>query len=315
MATVGWIYDPFFLLHQTEDVHPDRPERLTAIRDALEESGVLAALEPLPFLQARPEQAALIHEPAYVDVVRMVCDDGFTYVGARDTQICPYSYDVAMRAVGGVWAAADAIMAGRVDRAFCALRPPGHHAEADQAMGFCLFNNVAIAAEHLIRHHGLSRVAIVDFDAHHGNGTQHAFESRADVLYISLHERSGSMPFPGTGEEWERGRGDGHGYTLNIPMVRASTDRDYREAFDRQVIPALTAYEPEALLLSAGFDAVVSEWVAHLALEPESFRWMTRLLVEIADQCASGRLLSVLEGGYDLKSLRRSVLHHVQELL
>ncbi len=314
-GSVGWVYRDDFLDHVTEDIHPDQPERLKVIGSALLDAGLLERMIPLSFSWATHEDVALIHEPAYVDLVRIVCGDGFTFVGDRDTQICEESYQVALLAVGGVLAACDAVMKGEVRRAFCAVRPPGHHAERDQAMGFCLFNNVAIAAEHLVQRHGLERVAIVDFDVHHGNGTQHAFEERSDVLYISLHERSGTMPFPGGGEEDETGRGEGRGYTLNVPIVAASGDSEYREAFAEKVIPALDSFRPQFLLISAGFDAVVSEWVAHMCLESSSYGWMTRELVAAAERHSDGRVVSVLEGGYDLAHLGESVVAHVEALL
>lgn len=312
---VGWVYRDDFLDHVTEDIHPDQPERLTVIRRALSEAGLLEQMMPLSFRWATHEDVALIHEPAYVDLVRIVCGDGFTFVGDRDTQICEQSYQVALLAVGGVMAACDAVIHEDVRRAFCAVRPPGHHAERDQAMGFCLFNNVAIAAEHLVRRHGVERVAIVDFDVHHGNGTQHAFEERSDVLYISLHERSGTLPFPGSGEDDEIGRGQGRGFTLNAPIVAASGDAAYREALAEKVIPALDTFRPEFLLISAGFDAVVSEWVAHMCLESSSYGWMTRELVAAAERHAKGRVVSVLEGGYDLAHLGASVTAHVEALV
>jgi acetoin utilization deacetylase AcuC-like enzyme len=312
--SVGLIYDRRFLDHDTGDVHPERPARLTVILEALREKGLLDRMVPIPFRQATAEEISLVHEPAYVDLIRMVCDEGFTGLGSGDTRLCEKSYDVAALAVGGVMAACDAVMAGTVRRAFCAVRPPGHHAEADRVMGFCLFNNVAVAAEHLVRNHGLKRVAIVDFDVHHGNGTQHIFESRSDVLYISIHERPGSIRFPGTGEETEVGSGPGRGFTLNVPMSRGAGDAEYQAAFDQQILPRLEQYEPEFLLLSAGFDALSADMISHMRLEPESYEWMTERLVQTAQRFTQGRVVSVLEGGYHLDYLGRAVVHHVAGL-
>ena len=313
-ATVGWIFDRRFYDHQTGDVHPERPERLVVIVDALKQAGLLQRMQPIPFHLATAGQLALVHEPAYVDVVRMMCDEGFTAIGSSDTNVCPKSYDVAALAVGGALAACDAVMSGKVQRAFCAVRPPGHHAEVDRAMGFCLFNNVATAAEHLVRRHGLSRVAVVDFDVHHGNGTQHIFKSRNDVFYISLHERPGSLEFPGTGEAKETGRGAGKGYTLNVPLGRGSGEAEYLSAIEQQVLPALDAFLPEFVLVSAGFDALAADLISHVGLEPESFGPVTEALVDAAGRHAGGRLVSVLEGGYDLCNLGRAVVDHVEAL-
>jgi acetoin utilization deacetylase AcuC-like enzyme len=285
-SKLGWIYDRRFLQHITGDGHIECPERL-----------------------------ALVHEPAYVDLLRLACDEGFTWIGSPETCICRHSYEVAALAAGGVLAACDAVLAGCVRRAFCAVRPPGHHAEIDLAMGFCLFNHVALGAEHLIRKHGLSRVAIVDFDVHHGNGTQHFFEQRRDVFYISVHERPGSLPFPGTGEAAEIGHGTGEGFTLNVPLDRFSTEPHYRVALEQQILPAWDRYRPELLLVSAGFDALMWDDVSHVSLEPESFGWITELLVQAAERHAGGRLVSVLEGGYDRLNLGRAVIAHVRSLL
>lgn len=309
---VGWVCHDDFLLHDTREDHPERPERLTRIREGLAETGLLDKLVPIPFHAASPQTLSLIHDPAYVDLVRMACESGFTFIGSYDNPICAKSYDVARLAVGGVVAACDAVMAGAVDRAFCAVRPPGHHAEADQALGFCLFNNVAIAAEHLVRPHKLSRVAIVDLDVHHGNGTQHAFEARSDVLYISLHERG---IYPGTGHESEAGVGPGEGFTLNIPLLGGSDEKAYLRAIDQLVLPKLRAFEPEFLLLSTGFDAYREERMAHMNLEAESFGPLTRRLVDFADQHCHGRLVSVLEGGYWQSALGRCAAAHVAAMM
>jgi len=308
---LGLIYDRRFLDHDTGEVHPEGPARLKVILEALRKEGLLDRMMPIPFRQAKAEEIALVHDPAYVDIVCMACDEGLTAIGSSDTKLCPKSYDVAALAVGGTMAACDAVMAGTVRRAFCAVPPPGHHAETDRALGFCLFNNVAVAAEHLIRNHGLRRVAIVDFDVHHGNGTQHIFESRSDVLYVSIHERPGSLPFPGSGEESEAGIGPGRGFTLNIPLSRGAGDAQYQAAFDGQLLPKLREYRPEFLLISAGFDALAADMIAHLWLEPESYGWMTERLVEAAEQQCGGRVVSVLEGGYQLDYLGRAVVHHL----
>lgn len=255
-----------------------------------------------------------IHQKAYIDRLRDVCGRGDPFIDTADSAICPGSYDVAVLAAGGLLAAADAVMAGNVQNAFCAVRPPGHHAEAGRSMGFCLFNNVAIAAEYLIAHHGVNRVAIVDFDVHHGNGTQHIFERRSDVLFISLHEDPGSL-YPGMGYEYEKGHGPGQGYTVNLPLVPGSGDEQYRDLFQTRVVPALHEFKPEVLLISAGFDAAAEDPLANLQVSEKGFLWMTQQLVEIAQHHCRGRLISTLEGGYDLDSLARNVSGHIKTLL
>jgi acetoin utilization deacetylase AcuC-like enzyme len=311
---LGWVYDGRFLLHETGDVHPERPQRLLAIVEALENAGFMQYLERIDFRAARVDQLTAIHEPAYIDIVRTMCDEGFQFIGSPDTQVCARSYDVALLATGGVLAACDAVVAGEVQGAFCAVRPPGHHAESDQAMGFCLFNHVACAAEHLIHHHHFERVAIIDIDVHHGNGTQHAFENRADVLYVSIHERPESLPFPGSGFRHERGIGNGLGFTRNVPMDRGSGDGDYRAAFDDEILPCLDDYAPQFILISCGFDALRSDRIANICLETASYGWMTEQIVQIANRHAQGRLVSVLEGGYDLDHLGQAALAHLQSL-
>ncbi len=312
---VGWFYDPLFLRHDPGPSHVESAARLVVIVQALQHAGVMASLLPMVFRAAMTSEMELVHEPAYVNLVRMMCDEGFSFVGTEDTRISACSYDVAAKAVGAVVAACDAVMAGRISRAFCAVRPPGHHAEPDQALGFCLFNNIAIGAEYLLQRHGLSRVAIVDIDAHHGNGTQHIFAERPDVLYVSLHERPGSLPFPGSGDGADKGFGLGEGYTLNVPLSRGSDEDIYLDALQHTVVPLLEQHQPELLLISAGFDALAGDPLCHLALQPSSYDAITQVLTQAANRCAQGRVISVLEGGYHLDLLGPAVCAHIQALL
>lgn len=312
--SVGWAYSRFFHRHRTDDAHPERAERLEVIVSELTQAGLLDRVTPLSFQPAPLPVVGWVHEPAYIDLVRVACEQGFGFIGSDETQLCPESYDVALLAVGAVLAACDAVMSGHVRSAFCAVRPPGHHAERDLAMGYCLFNNVAVAAEYLIRQHGLQRVAVVDWDAHHGNGIQHVFDDRPDVLYASIHQNPQSL-FPGTGYEHEIGRGPGQGYTLNIPLKPGSGDREYRRVFEEQLIPKLDSYAPQFVLVCAGFDATQGDRASSLNLEPCSYGWMTRSLTESADRHAAGRLVSVLEGGYDLTRLGQCAAEHVRALL
>ncbi len=314
-AAVGWVFHPFLRRHRTGPDHPERPERLDAILDALERSGLLARLEPLAFGPATFEDLTLVHEPAYVDLLRMACEHGFGFIGEPETRICPESFDAAALAAGGVLAACDAVMEGRVRRAFCAVRPPGHHAEPDRAMGFCLINHVAVAAEHLRRRRGVERVAVVDLDVHHGNGTQRAFEDRDDVLYISIHEHPLTLKYPGTGYPGETGRGPGRGFTLNLCVPHGADLSDYERALRDRVVPALERFRPGFVLVSTGFDAGCTEPVAHGNLTPGDFGRITRELVHAAEALCGGRVVSVLEGGYDLEGLARCAVEHVGALL
>ncbi len=312
---VGWVYHPRFLDHDTGRSHVECPGRLQAIIDALREAELLEQLCPLPFSAATPKQLSLVHDPAYVDILSTLCQEGFTFFGDKSTTICPVSFDVAALATGGVLAACDAVLDQVVHRAFCAVRPPGHHASADQALGFCLLNHVATAAEHLRRNRGLRRVAIVDLDVHHGNGTQQIFVERDDVLYVSVHERPESLPFPGSGHAHEVGLGAGRGSTLNVPLDRAAAWPAYRAALDYHVLPALEKFRPAFLLLSMGFDALAWDNIAQLSLQVEDFGRLTEPLVALADDLFGGRLVSVLEGGYDLGHLGPAVVAHVRALL
>jgi len=312
--TIGWLYHEECRNHQPGAGHPERPERLPAVVEALERSGLSERMERAEFDRAELDALRSVHDPDYVETVRTAWDRGQRALDAGDTRISEGSYDAARRAAGGVLTACDRVMSGAWSRAFCSVRPPGHHAERDRALGFCLFNGIAIGAEHLIRQHGLERVAIVDFDVHHGNGTQHIFERRADVLYVSIHETPASL-FPGTGEATEVGSGAGAGYTLNVPMPPGSGDEAYREAFERKVMPKVEGYEPQALLVSAGFDAAAEDPLAHMELTEAAFAWMTDRLIEAAEWHCGGRIVSVLEGGYDLTALGRDVCAHVRRLL
>ncbi|MBI1335941.1 MAG: histone deacetylase [Phycisphaera sp.] len=310
----GLVYDDRFLDHDTGPQHPERSDRLRAIVERLKRDHHWDRCLRLPVEPALVTSIQAVHDATYIEHVRATCEQGGAYVDVQDSAVCPVSFEVARLAVGGVIGAVDAVMAGLCDNAFCAVRPPGHHAERDRSMGFCLFNNVAVAAQHLISQHRLGKVAIVDFDVHHGNGTQHIFEARPDVLFISLHEHP-SYLYPGTGFSWEAGQDRGEGFTINIPFDPHAGDEAYRHAFKHKVIPALDAFGPDFVLISAGFDAACDDPLAHMQLSTLGFAWMTRQLKELAERVCSGRLVSVLEGGYDLRSLAECVSAHVAVLL
>ncbi|MCC7144943.1 MAG: histone deacetylase [Phycisphaeraceae bacterium] len=308
------VYSDRFFEHQTGPGHPEQPARLKAIVEQLRRDRLWDQLHHLTFQAADEKWPAAVHDAAYLRRVRESCAAGRPFVDVMDSAICPRSYEIALLAVGGVLAAVDAVMAQQADNAFCAVRPPGHHCEFDRSMGFCLLNNVAVAAEYLIQHHHLERVAIVDFDVHHGNGTQHLFEQRPDVLFISLHEHP-SYLYPGTGFAWEHGQGDGEGATLNLPLPPRSGDDDYRAAFVRKVIPALERFSPQFLLVSAGFDAAEQDPLAHMKVSDAGFAWMGRRLKEAAEELCAGKIVSVLEGGYNLQKLAVGVARYVAVML
>ncbi|MCC7407622.1 MAG: histone deacetylase [Phycisphaeraceae bacterium] len=300
--------------HATGEGHPERPDRLTAIVQKLRATHQWDELLHLPIKPAELESITAVHDPAYVRRLQAACEMGESYIDAIDSAVCPRSYDAALLAAGAMIAATDAVMSGRAHNAFAPVRPPGHHCEFDRSMGFCLLNNIAIAAQHLIDRYGLERVAIVDFDVHHGNGTQQLFEDRPDVLFVSIHEHP-SYLYPGTGFAWEKGVGEGEGATLNMPLPPGSGDNEYRAAFESKILPALEQFGPQFLLISAGFDAAEHDPLAHQKVSPHGFAWMTRRLKALAEKHCGGRLVSTLEGGYDLRSLAECVSVHLSELM
>ncbi len=310
----GLLWDEQFQTHKTGAGHPERPERLVAIGNALSNAGLVECCRPIAARPATAEELLAVHSREYLDRLAESCASGATQIDSADSAICPASYGIARYAAGGVLAAVDAVMAGELHNAFCAVRPPGHHCERDLSMGFCLLGNVAIAAQHLRDRHGLERIAVVDWDVHHGNGTQHVFESTSAVFFCSLHGHPAYV-YPGTGYPEERGTGEGAGATLNLPFYPGAADGDYRRAFDESVLPALDDYKPQFVLISAGFDAHRRDPLAPIDLDTASFGWMTRALTDVAGRHAGGRLVSVLEGGYDLEALGESTALHVQGLL
>jgi acetoin utilization deacetylase AcuC-like enzyme len=316
VARTGFVYHPDFLDHDMGMGHPESPQRLRAIVARLERSPLQAGLVPITPLTADEDAVtdwiSQVHAPAYLKTLRhAVPAEGRVSLDA-DTSMSPGSLKAAYRAVGGVMAAADAIMDGRVDNAFCAVRPPGHHAEATHAMGFCLFNNVAVAARYFQKRHRLERIAIVDWDVHHGNGTQHAFYDDPSVFFFSTHQ----YPYyPGTGKASEGGTGRGNGFTLNVPLSAGTGDAEYLHVFNTVLRPALEAYRPDAVIISAGFDAHRDDPLAGMNLSTEGYVQLSRVVKEIAGEFAEGRILSCLEGGYNLEALAASVEGHVGVLM
>jgi acetoin utilization deacetylase AcuC-like enzyme len=304
--------DERFARHDTGPHHPERPERTESVRARIEQSGLAARTVAFEVEPASDEMLEAVHDPSYVRHVARACAAGEPVLDSMDTAIGPDSERIARLAAGSVAALALAVADGRLDAGFAAVRPPGHHAERAKAMGFCLYNNVAVAAEHVRRRTGLSRVLIVDWDVHHGNGTQHLFEESPDVFYFSVHQ---SPLYPGTGARTERGRGAGEGTTLNCPVPPGAGDTEFLGALADELVPAADRFEPELVLVSAGFDAHAADPLAQLRVTTEAYAEATRIVRGIAARHAGGRLVSVLEGGYDTDALSASVEAHLRELV
>jgi acetoin utilization deacetylase AcuC-like enzyme len=330
MRTVGFSSSPHFVDHLTGPHHPERPDRIRAIHRAVRKAGMIDSPDPFPefridlgeidgggvtLAELTPRHAEekwlrTVHTQEHIDHVHHLCEIGGGILDHGDTPVSSDSYDVALYALGSLLVCCDAVAGGQVRRAFSAARPPGHHAEPARAMGFCLFSNVAIAAKYLQQRHGVGKIAIVDFDVHHGNGTQACLEEDPSTLFISLHQHPRTC-YPGTGFEWETGRGAGEGLTVNIPVAPGSDDSRYLAAMNEKVLPRIDQFRPEFLLISAGFDAHRDDPLAQMELTESGFEQMTRLLVAAADTHCAGRVVSALEGGYNLRALGRSVVRHL----
>jgi acetoin utilization deacetylase AcuC-like enzyme len=304
----GFFTDPACLNHRTPAGHPERPARLEAIMTALD-APEFAALVRRQAPAAEVGEIKRCHPQAYVDRIRAAIPSEGSRALDPDTHVSPGSWHAALGGLGQVLGALDMVIAGEARNAFAAIRPPGHHAEAARPMGFCLFGNVAIAAKRALDHHGLARVAVVDFDVHHGNGTQDLLWDEARALFVSSHQ----MPlWPGTGAPDERGA---HDNVLNLPLPPGTDGPRFRAAWEAHALPRIEAFAPELVLVSAGFDAHVADPLAQLALETEDFVWITHRLCDIAATHAGGRVVSALEGGYDLDALADSVAAHVRVLM
>jgi acetoin utilization deacetylase AcuC-like enzyme len=311
-SKTGFVYHERFLDHDTGPGHPERPDRLKAIETHLKETNLWTKLQHVMIDHASEEWILKVHTPQHVKFIREACQRGMTVLDQGDTHACKESYEIALLAAGGVMAGIDAVVNNLLTNVFCAVRPPGHHAERNAVMGFCLFNNVAVGARYAQLCHDVERVAIIDWDVHHGNGTQDIFYDDKSVFYFSTHQ----YPFyPGTGSRSERGTGEGDGYTLNIPMRAGCGEPEYLEAFTKEIVPVLDGYRPDLIIISAGFDAHKDDPLANINLTEESFARMTSILIEAANKYCNGRIVSVLEGGYNLQSLARSVESHLKILI
>jgi acetoin utilization deacetylase AcuC-like enzyme len=321
--TTALIYDPIFLEHLTPSQHPERPQRVEVAIKVLEALGWLKrdGLLLLPPRAATVDELAAIHEREYISRVEKACQKVAreaetggpkTRFFATDTYVSAKSYEVALKAAGAPLTAIDAILEGRANNAYCLVRPPGHHAVPESAMGFCLFNNVAVAARYAIDHHGMERVMIIDYDVHHGNGTQEVFYADPRVLYFSLHQ----APFyPGTGLAEERGEGPGFGTTINVPLPAKTTFDSYKAVFRQVMMPAADRFRPQMILVSAGFDAHWNDPIGDMNLSTAGFAQLNMILVELANLLCDGRLVMVQEGGYSLDAMGACVATSVNILL
>ena len=310
----GLLYDDVYLGHLSGDTgHPERPERLTAIVGGLEQAGLLKNLGRIASRRATDDELALAHDRSYVELIRRELSNvqGVQELSTGDTSVTRGSLAAALAAAGGVLNAVDAVATGRMKNAFCAVRPPGHHATRNRGMGFCIFNNVAIAARYLQKVHGIRRVLIVDWDYHHGNGTQDIFYEDDSVFYFSTHHYGA---YPGSGGPAETGAGKGLGTTLNVPLPRGATDAQILQAFEGKLVPAARRFKPDFILISAGFDGMRNDVLGQFDITPQGFAAITRVVVKLADELCHGRIVSVLEGGYRLDGLAESVAAHVKAL-
>ena len=310
MRTVGLVYSDKFLAHGSETFHPENPQRLKAIVAALRDSGIYDHLKLIDPEPARETDILTNHSPSLYERARSTrgqIPGDFD----RDTYYCAESFDTAMLAVGGVLKAGRLVLSGELDSAFCAVRPPGHHAEYDRIMGFCLFNNIAILARMLKSEFGLERIAILDWDGHHGNGTQKSFYDSDMVHFCSLH----NFPFyPGSGRADEIGEGRGEGYTLNFPLPYGMGDREFIEAV-QQWASAMDQYRPETILISAGFDAYTDDPYVGLNVTLDGFNTIMRIVKDTAEKHCRGKIISILEGGYVYDFLGRAVTEHIKILM
>ncbi|RJP25296.1 MAG: histone deacetylase [Deltaproteobacteria bacterium] len=314
MKRLAFAYHPDYLLHTPPFEHPESPERLLAIIERLRTAGLLDRLIPLTPDYAAEEDVLAVHGREYLEKLESACRRGDLTLDAEDTYLNRHSYDVALLSAGGAVAGSKAVAEGAADRAFCAIRPPGHHAGREAGMGFCLMNNVAVAAKYLQARHGVGKVFIVDWDVHHGNGTQSVFLEDPSVFFFSVHEHP-TFLYPGTGRRWEIGKGKGEGTTLNAPMAPGAGDDEYRLTFEEMLTPAVERFRPEIILVSAGFDAHRDDPLADIQLSDEGFRFLTRRVAELSDAYCGGRLVAVLEGGYEIGSLTSCIEIHIRELL
>ena len=313
MAKTALLLDAgLYRQHAPGEGHPERPERIEAVATAFERAGIVSAASRVRPRPATDDELAAVHTREYIALVHREVARGNRTLSTGDTEIMSRSLEVALNAAGGVLNAVDAVMSGTAVNAFCAVRPPGHHATPARGMGFCLFNNVAVAAKYAVKRHGAARVMIVDWDVHHGNGTQDAFYSDGSVLFFSTHQ---SPWYPGTGAVEERGEGRAAGLVINRPFDAGAGRTEIFKAFREGLVPAAKNFKPDLVIISAGFDSREGDPLGRFRLTDEDFADLTRLLMDFADEQCGGRIVSVLEGGYSLSGLAAGATAHVRTLM
>ncbi len=301
-SKVGYIYSPIYLQHDT-GYHSENISRLTSTMSYLEKTGTLTELIPFQPRAATIDEIAAVHDRQYISYLEYVARKGGTWLEV-DTVMSEKSYDAAIYAAGGTIIAAEAVMENKVNSAFALVRPPGHHATFDRAMGFCIFNNIAVAAKYVFNKYQLDRIAIIDFDVHHGNGTQDTFKNDPHVLYVSTHQ---SPHYPGTGRVEDIGTGEGKGTKVNIPLPAACGDTEYLTVFENIIVPVTRRYHPQLIMVSAGYDLHWSDELAQMQVTTSGFAGMVKIINNLADELCSGRLVFTLEGGYNLEALATSI--------
>lgn len=311
MKRLGILLDKLYFDHDNGSGHPESQERLFAIVDMLKGTKLFDEVVSIQPRDATKEEITLVHEPRYFDLIQSTRGKMRVFLDP-DTSTCPVSFNAAVRAAGGMLSSIESVLKGEVDMAFPLVRPPGHHAEKNRAMGFCLFNNVAVGAAYANKFHGMDRILIVDWDLHHGNGTQNMFYDSPHVLYFSTHQ----YPYyPGTGRIEEVGIGNGMGYTINVPLSPEMGDKEYIKIFSQILKPVISQYKPQLLLVSAGFDTYFEDPLGGMKVTPGGFAQMTRFLKEMAEEHCGGKIILILEGGYNLDGLWESTKAVIEELL
>ena len=309
---VYFLSDPYFSEHITGEFHPENPKRLNSIYNKLKSSGIFENVIKLKSEKINYESLKSVHDPLYIEKVEEECRKGYSLLSTGDTNICSSSNDVALHAAGGVLKTLDNIFNSKINRGFCSVRPPGHHASADIGMGFCIYNNIALAAEHAKLKYNVEKIMIIDWDVHHGNGTQDIFYNDNSVLFVSTHQHP---LYPGTGSSEEKGADSGKGFTINIPMKKGTGNDDIISAFNEIIMPAAKRFKPELTLISAGFDSRKDDPLGGFLIDDDGFRELTRKVIEISEYSGSGKILSILEGGYNYEGLSNAVFSHMDELI